>query len=422
MLTKHILFVYIVVGIIYIVYKEVEPVKKLLISLVVLFAAVQAMAFSPAPSDSGSKAIDPMFDTFVSIGDSLTHGFQSGGVDETRQPYTYGNLLAEKMKTVYEQPLLKFPGYLINIEDVGKGNIRWWQYIIPIAGGMRVDDSNQDTLNNFGITGADVATVMDSDGEDGGFYKLVLGKNGASALTQALDRNPTFMSIWIGNNDALGCALWTDITHLSTIEHFQQKYAALVARVTDTSSVEGAVLVNIPNVSAIPYLQPANDPDVPAGSKKAFWNTNVGGVDEVLTPEDIALIEKRTGQFNKIIRNYALANGWAYVDSNTVFNDIVLYGHALKDGNGRDTNRVITADYLGGIFSLDGVHCSSTGYAVVANFLRNEINLTYNTKIKSVDEYDVSTKDTLYNDPYDPRGLINSWIGQAVQFVIELFI
>jgi len=55
-----------------------------------------------------------MFERYVALGDSITHGFQSGAVDETRQNIAYGCLLADKMNTPFNLPLPSF--LLITIE------------------------------------------------------------------------------------------------------------------------------------------------------------------------------------------------------------------------------------------------------------------------------------------------------------------
>jgi len=396
--------------------------KKLFLSLIFIFTTTFVFAFSSPPP--APVAGNGFFDNFIVIGDSLSEGFQSGAVDETRQNDSYGKRLADLMGTDFVQAMLEFPGFYINLEDMGKGNIKWYQYPLILTGqaGQRTDDySNQGILNNFGISGADVSTIQDTDGSEGGFYKRVLGKNGAPALDQALLRKPTFITLWIGNNDALGCALHTSMDPLTALNTFQTKFAQIVSRINNTSSVQGVVLANVPNVADIPYLQAANDPDVPAGSLKAFWNSNVSDGDEVLDPTEVATVNQRIAQFNQIIADTAATNGWALFDANQTFQDVKAFGHNLLDNNGNPTGRIITADYLGGLFSLDGVHGTSTGYAAIANFFAKAIDDTYNKNLGFVNEYAASQNDSLYNDPYDPRGNIDSWYGQAIQWVIELF-
>lgn len=362
-----------------------------------------------------------LFDRYVAIGDSLTHGFQSGAVDETRQPTAYPNLVAKKMGTPFNQPLLKFPGYLVNIEDVLKGNIAWYQYYYPLVGGKRVDNyANQSKLNNFGITGSESYNGLNTGGSEGGFFKLVLGAKGAPQVTQALNRNPTFVSFWLCNNDVLGSALSCDVSALTPLADFKRDFGACVNAIAAKSTVQGAVLLNVPDVTCIAYLKDANSPSLPAGSLNPFWMAKASD-NMALTPDDIALIQQRANEINAEIERVALANNFAFVDANAIFNDIKKYGHNLKDANGLATSRVITADYLGGLFSLDGVHPSVTGQAVAANFVIDEINFTYGVNLAPVDEVAAASSDSLLKKPVDPRKVIDGWVADAIYFVVELF-
>lgn len=386
----------------------------------VLLTTASAFAWGtqpPAPPEPEPQ----IFDCYVSIGDSLTHGFQSGAVDETRQPTTYPNLIAQKMGTEFNQPLLKFPGYLINIEDVLKGNIAWYEYYYPLVGGERVDGyDDQNILNNFGITGSESHNGLNTGGSEGGFFKLVLGSNGAPQVNQALDRNPTFVSFWLCNNDILGSALTCDVGALTPLADFQRDFGACVAAIDAKDSVMGAVLLNVPDVTCIAYLQEANSPDLPAGSMNPFWMAHASS-NMALTPSDIALIQQRTNEINAEIERIAFAYNYAFVDANAIFYDIKQYGYNLKDGYGLATGQTISADYLGGLFSLDGVHPSVTGQAVAANFIIDEINMTYGENLSPVNEVAAAASDTLLQNPVDPRDLLDGWVADAIYFVVELF-
>jgi len=393
----------------------------ILIGFLVLFIANSASAMGtkpPAPTFAGN----PMFERYVSIGDSLTHGFQSGAVDETRQAYAYPALLSKKMGTPCNLPLLKFPGYLINIEDVLKGNIAWWEYYYPLVGGKRVDDyRGQATLNNFGITGAAAKDGLNTYGSAGGFYKLVLGPSGTPQMDQAMKRNPTFVSFWLANNDVLGSALHCDTGALTSLADFRKDWLGCANRISNGGSVKGAVVLNVPDVTCIAYLKPANDPNLPAGSVNPFW-MHRASANMMLTPDDLALIQERTEEINREIEYAAIANGWAFVDANALFMDINQYGHDLKDGTGVPAGReIITTDYLGGLFSLDGVHPSVTGHAVAANYIIDAVNRTYGSNLGPVDEMAAASRDTLLQNPVDPRGYIDGWVADAIYFVVELF-
>ncbi|MEJ2545686.1 MAG: hypothetical protein P8Y99_16605, partial [Calditrichaceae bacterium] len=52
---------------------------------------------------------------------------------------------------------------------------------------------------------------------------------------------------------------------------------------------------------------------------------------------------------------------------------------------------ILTADYItGGLFSLDGVHPTNIGYAVVANEMIDVINEEFDTEIQKVNLRDIS--------------------------------
>lgn len=363
----------------------------------------------------------PIFNRYVAIGDSLSHGFQSGSVDETRQPDAFPALVANQMGTEFDQPLLKFPGYLVNIEDVLKGNIAWYEYYYPLAGGERVDGyDKQGDLNNYGITGAAAKDGLNTTGSAGGFYKLVLGPDGAPAMEQALNQDPTFVTFWLANNDVLGAALHCDTGALTPLAEFEADFTACVEALAAKDTIEGVVLLNVPDVTSIAYLQDVDDPDFPVGSMNPFWMQRPSD-SMVLTPDDIAVIQDRTDAVNQKIEYATMANNWGFVDANNLFNGIAQNGHLLVDGTGTATDEVITADYLGGLFSLDGVHPSVTGHAVAANFILNEINMHYDEDLSAVNEVAVSENDSLYQEPVDPRNYIDGWVSDAIYFTVELF-
>src|SRR5690242_6665726 len=55
-------------------------------------------------------AIDPLFERYVSMGNSLTAGFQSGGINDSTQQQSYAVLLARAMRSPFFVPSLTKPG------------------------------------------------------------------------------------------------------------------------------------------------------------------------------------------------------------------------------------------------------------------------------------------------------------------------
>jgi lysophospholipase L1-like esterase len=355
---------------------------------------------------NASAAESPLFKQYVALGDSLTQGVQGTSAEETRQPSAYPALLAKIMSTNYTQAPLTFPGNSINDEDYIKGNIKWWQFYYPIIGGHRKDGyKNQDTLNNFGISGAKIEHIIESKAKFEGMQKLVLGANGESAIDQAMKQNPTFVSVWIGHNDVLAAVARTDTTNLTPLADFEKSLVILIKKIKDTPSVQGVVLANLVDITQLPYLETVNLPEYPAGSKRVYYKSdaNIKGPHQVLDPSELALIKERLQAINALLKKAAADNGWAFVDFHQFYLNVVKRGHLLRGENGFSNNDVITTEYLGGLFSLDGMHISTTGQAVFANEFINAINQHYLTSLPNVNEVAVSQKDSLYQNPVNPR-------------------
>jgi hypothetical protein len=97
-------------------------------------------------------------------------------------------------------------------------------------------------------------------------------------------------------------------------------------------------------------------------------------------------------QYNTSIANAATANHAALVDVHSAF-------VAIETAGGIPINPPLccTLQYGGGFFSLDGIHPSNTGYAVIANTFIAQIDASYGYSIPQVNV------NTIYaSDPYAP--------------------
>ncbi len=103
----------------------------------------------------------------------------------------------------------------------------------------------------------------------------------------------------------------------------------------------------------------------------------------VLTPDEQASVAGATASYNQTIATLAQAYDLAFVDANAYVQTISEVGVPLRDGS------TITANYgTGGGFSLDGVHPSPRGYALVANLIVETINAKYGSNLPGVDPLD----------------------------------
>tara|TARA_R110002012_G_scaffold62168_4_gene163349 strand:- start:18253 stop:19752 length:1500 start_codon:yes stop_codon:yes gene_type:complete len=103
----------------------------------------------------------------------------------------------------------------------------------------------------------------------------------------------------------------------------------------------------------------------------------------VLTPEEQATVETALMSYNQTIAGLATAYDLAFVDANALLNELKENGFQQADGS------VVDATFAtGGGFSLDGVHPSPRGYAIVANAFVAAINTKYNSNLPDVNPLD----------------------------------
>lgn len=107
----------------------------------------------------------------------------------------------------------------------------------------------------------------------------------------------------------------------------------------------------------------------------------------VLIPTEIAELKAATDAYNITINAAASANGLAFVDANALLTQLASGGIVSN------TYTLTSALVFGGAFSLDGVHPTSRGYALIANEFSKAINATYGSNLPSVN---VSNYNSLY--------------------------
>jgi lysophospholipase L1-like esterase len=143
-------------------------------------------------------------------------------------------------------------------------------------------------------------------------------------------------------------------------------------------------LLVLPASAVIGTATPGNPLPLGVGYSTAATQNNPLPSQYVLDADEVTTVLTRTAQFNAIIARAAIRNKVALADMNGFFNSIALNGFA--------TNAVANnASFIrGNLFSLDGVHPSSRGYAVIANEFIRVINRNYGASIPFVNPNDYS--------------------------------
>lgn len=99
----------------------------------------------------------------------------------------------------------------------------------------------------------------------------------------------------------------------------------------------------------------------------------------VLTDFEAGKVRVATDAYNITIANAAAEHGLALVDTKVILDQLVNGG--IRFGNYHMTTTYVT----GGTFSMDGIHPSARGYALIANKFLEAVNATYGSNFKGVD-------------------------------------
>ena len=365
------------------------------------------------------------FSTYVAMGDSLTAGFSSGSLVRTYQVNSYPALIyreATGKTTGFEQPLVSPPG----IPGILRLTGLFPTVITATPGlGQPLNLNLPRPYNNIAVPGAtlhDLLTKTQSTSAND-ITDLILRKQGATQLQEGLALHPTFVSLWIGNNDALGAAtsgIAIEGVTLTPPDQFTADYNTVVNAITATGAK--MVVANIPDVTSIPFVttiprflvNPRNNqivlingqpvpligPDGPLqagdfvlltasaelaqgrGIPVAAGGTGLPLSDtSVLSAAEAATIKAHVAAYNNTIRTVATAKGLAFVDANATLRDLATNGIAI---GGIDFG---SAFLTGGIFGYDGVHPTAFGYAYIANQFIDSINTQFGGSIPEVDLY-----------------------------------
>ena len=204
-----------------------------------------------------SASIDaPFMARYVALGNSITAGYQSGGINDSTQAVAYPALLARAAGTRYVAPLLSRPGcpapFVDFLSQRRVGNGGGTDCALRTSAAASGDAA---ILNNVAVPGANSfdPTGLPTPAYNA-LHQLILGR---TQVERALDADPTFATVWIGNNDVLGFALSGTTTGVTPLATFTANYAALLAQLRSRNPELKGVLIGVVDVTNAPLLVPA---------------------------------------------------------------------------------------------------------------------------------------------------------------------
>ncbi|CAN5740840.1 SGNH/GDSL hydrolase family protein [soil metagenome] len=377
-------------------------------------------------------ATGAIFKSYVALGNSITAGFQSNGINDSTQRQSYARLLAVQMGTQYHYASLAMPGCSPPIANTQTGALVGTGSTGTTCA-LRVGASVTDILNNVAVPGARVLDpISSSTVASNALTTFILG--GKSQVARALDASPTFTTIWIGNNDVLVAGLSGIIVPqpalgqagiISTQAQFQASYDMMIQQLTAGAPGIQGVLIGVAQVANLPSLSSAaliaSSPAIQAGINAATGKTVVihpnctGSAALINIPQLLGQIAKGahpaiiacdkatpglpfpvgdlfvldaaeqatlsatiTG-YNTYIAQKAAAVGFAFYDPNILF--------VAKRANGEIPpfpNLASATLTFGNLISLDGVHPAAAAHQLIANELIGVINAKYGTSLSRV--------------------------------------
>lgn len=371
-----------------------------------------------------------IFKSYVALGNSLTAGWQSGGINDSTQRQSYPRLLARQMGTQYHYAALSLPGCPPPVANFQTGARLGGTSAPPCA--LRVTTSVTDVLNNVGVPDARVLDPTSTSAPaSNALTTFILG--GKTQVQRALDARPTFVSIWIGNNDVLNAGYTGILTPtpgvssgiVSTQAQFQTSYDLMMKQLLDSMPSLKGILIGVAQIGSIPLMTPGAaifaSPAIQAGinqvaGRPVVINANCNGSSALVTtplllpliragthPAQISCVkgvdpaDPRVGElfvldaqegvtlaaainaYNTYIKSKADALGFAYYDPNPLLG--ALRGTASSS---IFPNYASTTAPFGTAFSFDGVHPSASGQQLVANALITTINAKFGTSLATI--------------------------------------
>ena len=273
---------------------------------------------------------------YVAVGNSLTAGYGSGALYILGQEDSYPNLMAQQFAFTgggdFTQPLMNdnMGGLLLNGIQIAEN-----RFVLAVdangnpgpvrlQGTPTTDIANKlsGSFNNMGVPGAKSFHLLAEGygnlagvpmGAANPYFARFASSDNATVIGDAVAQNPTFFSLWIGNNDILSYATSGGVGVDQTGNFNPRTYggnditdpnvfASVYSQQVDALTANGAkgVLLNIPEITSIPYFTTVPTKVIPLDAATAGQlNAQFAGYNNqilpglvgasVLTPAEAAL-------------------------------------------------------------------------------------------------------------------------------------
>jgi hypothetical protein len=235
---------------------------------------------NPLPESAVYSSGTADFSKFIAIGNSLTAGYADGALYNAGQNSSIPAQLAAQLAVTVEggidftQPSINsVNGFNTSVTNpVGStvfGRFKLDTNIpgpSPTINGDPIATYTGDPVDNFGVPGIVVGQLLTpatGDAANPGnpafnpFYARFAANPGTSTIIgEAAAAQPTFFSLWIGNNDVLGYAAGgaSNPAILTSSVDFETQFNGVVNTMMGNTSAKG-VVANIPQILGLAYFR-----------------------------------------------------------------------------------------------------------------------------------------------------------------------
>jgi hypothetical protein len=401
---------------------QVASVLLLAISLAGCQGPCQKIEKITGPKLTTSGTVD--FTTYVAAGTSISTGYQSGGIVNRHQIYSFPAWFARQIGMTVQldgQGSFSFPA----VSDSGINPLLQLRTLSPVyiepahTAGSPINTTFPTAYSNMAVPGAILYDFANTTRYGSGAFPLV-ARGSTPIQTQVLSRTPTFISFEFGANEVLGPATAGVSTQSvgTTPPEYKAMLTAAMNAINAGAPNAKIALFNVPNVTSIPFfttfkpyglnlntgqvvtlvgLDPVHDlvlltaknllasgTGIPAGVFTNYNPTTPGNGNPlpgavVLTATEQSEIQGAIDQMNAAVDSVAQRPYIVKVDFHGLVGDIAANGYMI--GSTKYTGAFIT----GGLFSLDGVHPTDLAHALVANAMIDAVNAKFGSAVPHVD-------------------------------------
>lgn len=372
---------------------------------------------------------------FIVIGEGIAAGMADFALRQEYQANSFPALMAKQFKTNFPQPLFEAPGIgsapgyptlPVKLPGTQQGSVRTpfppplfiFNLSVP---GMTLSEALNWRPQSPLVQKDTHQTLMNMTL---GYPALIVGPNKPlwTPVEYAIQMNPTIVLVELGYTEVLAAATSDDATKLPDVAKFRADMDTLLKRIKGTYAE--LIVLTIPDPTDTAYFTSvASAPNYVGMSSAQLQKIFRLKADDYLTPNGMMLlgnlvladdfnpflnplfpgmasffpgtvvsnatamaVKARVAALNTEINSAARA-----VTANTY--DLQAFFNGVRRNGLTVGTKSMTANFLGGVYSLDGYYPGSTAQALIANNLLTLLNTTYKRTFPMVDVNAVNDTD-----------------------------